>query len=126
MSRIKQPGLTPDALLAQVRRMMEIGQRKLSQDDLDAVDKLTLGLEEKIKEAQAWTIAILGDHPLPIAFYEPWASYMTIFKAERAGTLTTVERRNGKLLLTPANFFAWFGSIPADKRRKAHNRKSEA
>lgn len=118
-----KPSPDPDRLLADVRRMMEAGQRKLSQADLDALAKLEDKLEEKIKEAQAWLIAIPGDNPLPISFYEPWTSYMTINRAELAGSLTTVERRNGKLLLTPTNFFAWFNTIPADKRKVAHNRK---
>lgn len=105
--------------------MMEAGARKLTQADLDALTKLTVQLEEKSKKAQAWIIASLGNYPLPISFYEPWACYQTLYLAETAGTLTTIERKNGKLLLTPANFFAWLDSLPAQQRRKGAPRKAK-
>ncbi len=96
MARIKQPALTPDALLAQFHRLMEACQRKHTQDDLDALGKLRREVEEDRKEARAWIIAAMGNYPLPIAFYEDWVCYQVLNKAERAGILTTIERKNGK------------------------------
>lgn len=117
MARKLQKPLAPEALLAQVRQMMAAGERT-TPADLSRVEKLERQLERERKEAQAYIIASLGDQPLPVKFFAPWASYARINQAENDGTLTTIVRRNGKVMITAAHFFAWFNSLPADVKRK--------
>ncbi len=116
-ARINQKPLTPDALLHQVRMMMNAGETT-SRADISRIEKLAEEVERQGKLAQAHIIAAMGNHPLPVRFFSPWASYARINQAERDGTLTTLVRRNAKVLIRASDFFDWFETIPADVKRK--------
>lgn len=69
-------------------------------------------------------LAVLNQYPVPVAIFKQWASYPVLNAAERAGQVA-LERRNGKVLITPEAFFAWFRSLPAQTKRTKRSRSSD-
>ena len=83
--------------------------------DVASLIALRREIEQDRREAQALVLAVLQDQPCPIALYRPWMSRVTFWNQEQAGKVT-LERRNGKLLLRPSDFFKLFASMPAQKK----------
>jgi len=122
---LKNNPLPPEELIEALRASLAFYRTvDVNPEEVAKLEAVAEALREDRKATQTLVLAAIQDQPCPIAFFKPWCSYPRIYIAERAGELTTIVRRNGKILIKPSDFFAWFSSIPTDARRKSPNPKA--
>lgn len=107
--------LPTESILAQVRGMIEAGEVMVGDDSLNRLERLEHNLRRDRKESQAWVIALLGDEPLPIKFFKPWACRHRMYEWERAGRIT-IHRFNRKLMIKASEFFTALKAMPKCSR----------
>jgi hypothetical protein len=110
MKRLKQKA-TPAQLVEQLKAALHSQPAAIGDKEINRAEELGNVMRKHGEYLQAMLLAALDDRPVPIALFKPWCSYPPIRNAEIAGKLT-LERRNGKVLVTPSDFFAWFNTLP--------------